>query len=50
MWEVHEVNQVCTIKMGVQQVKYKTNPKVTIKHAEGVGLVNMVVQEVAREE
>jgi len=27
--EVHEVNHVCTIKMGVQQVKYK---KLTIKH------------------
>jgi len=31
--EVHEASQVCTVKMGVQQIKYKTNPKVTIKHA-----------------
>jgi len=29
--------------MGVQQVKYKTSPKVTIKYAKGVGSVNMVV-------
>jgi len=23
MYEVHEVNQVCIVKVGVQQVKYK---------------------------
>jgi len=47
MCEVHESNRVRTVKMGVQQVKYKTSQ--TIKHAGGVGSVNMVVQEVVRE-
>ena len=27
MSEVHEVNEVCKVKVGVQQVKYKTSPK-----------------------
>ena len=34
-------NQVCTVKMGVRQIKYKTSPKTPIKHADGVGSVNM---------
>jgi len=27
IWEVYEVNEVCVLKDGVKQVKYKTSPK-----------------------